>query len=221
MPSSWVPTKLSTFVTFASNFVGLIVANPSLYGLTAGDANALSIAEASFIAAYALSNAKATRNAITIADTQAAKNAAVVLFRAYGRIVKASQGVSDGDKTALGIVLTTYQPSAIPAPATMPLISINGGTPQQLTCTYRDQNSTPKSRAKPAGTVALEMRVSTSIVVISDPDSLMFDGIYTRTPFALNFASGDRGKTAYIAGRWLNRKGQWGPWSAIQTAIVP
>jgi hypothetical protein len=43
----------------------------------------------------------------------------------------------------------------------------------------------------------------------------------TRTPHTLEFTDAERGKTVYIALRWQNGKGRLGPWSGIQSAIIP
>jgi hypothetical protein len=43
----------------------------------------------------------------------------------------------------------------------------------------------------------------------------------TRTPYTLKFTENERGKTVYVAICWQNNRGQLGPWSAIQSTIVP
>ncbi|MDR3283731.1 MAG: hypothetical protein LBS97_00955 [Treponema sp.] len=42
-----------------------------------------------------------------------------------------------------------------------------------------------------------------------------------RSPFTLTFQENQRGKALYFALHWENAKGQAGPWSVIQKAIVP
>jgi hypothetical protein len=41
------------------------------------------------------------------------------------------------------------------------------------------------------------------------------------TPHVLEFTEEERGKTVYVAICWQNEKGQKGPWSEIENAIVP
>jgi hypothetical protein len=41
-----------------------------------------------------------------------------------------------------------------------------------------------------------------------------------RSPFTLNFEENQRGKTLYFALHWENAKGEAGPWSVIQKAII-
>ncbi|MDR0695132.1 MAG: hypothetical protein LBF81_07535, partial [Prevotellaceae bacterium] len=43
----------------------------------------------------------------------------------------------------------------------------------------------------------------------------------TRTPYILEFTDEERGKTVYVAICWQNEKGEKGPWSEIESAIIP
>jgi len=45
--------------------------------------------------------------------------------------------------------------------------------------------------------------------------------VASRTPHTLSFTEAERGKTVYIALAWQNNRGNIGPWSEIQSAIVP
>jgi len=43
----------------------------------------------------------------------------------------------------------------------------------------------------------------------------------SRTPHIIEFDETGCGKTAYIALQWQNERGLTGPWSEVQTAVVP
>jgi hypothetical protein len=94
-----------------------------------------------------------------------------------------------------------------------------GATPGQLTLRYADQN-TPTKRAKPSGAIGIQFAFATSATVVSDPNVLPIKSQVTKNPVALNFDSADNGKTAYIAARWITRRGLVGPWSNIATFTV-
>ena len=55
----------------------------------------------------------------------------------------------------------------------------------------------------------------------ADQDALTRTALATRTPHVLEFTEEERGKTVYVAICWQNEKGQRGPWSEIESAIVP
>jgi hypothetical protein len=55
----------------------------------------------------------------------------------------------------------------------------------------------------------------------ADPDALTRSVLATRTPHVFEFTEEERGKTVYVAICWQNEKGEKGPWSEIESAIVP
>jgi len=54
-----------------------------------------------------------------------------------------------------------------------------------------------------------------------DPNAMAFLAMDTRTPYNAVFEPGDVGKTAWFAFRWVNTRGETGPWSEVFEAIVP
>ena len=81
--------------------------------------------------------------------------------------------------------------------------------------------ATPDSRAKPAGVQGCEIREQVGGTAPVDPNAMTFLAIETRMPYRADFDAMDIGKTAYIALRWLNTRGEPGPWSAIFNATIP
>jgi hypothetical protein len=53
------------------------------------------------------------------------------------------------------------------------------------------------------------------------PTDLAEHTMASRSPHILEFDESDRGKTVYIALQWQNERGLTGPWSEMQTAVVP
>lgn len=219
MSAPYIPNKDADCINWVDNFSALITASPTVYGLLAGDAVAIAGVVATFDADYALAINPTTRTSANIAQKDAAKAGCLALCRFYAQTIVRNAGVSDALKVGLGLNLHDATPTPIPPPSTSPILSIVAATPLQLTLRYADQN-TPDKRAKPAGVLCMEIFSSVSATVISDPDTLAFYGLATKQPVALDFSSGDVGKTAYTAGRWVNRKGQVGPWSNIVTFTV-
>lgn len=217
MSTSYLPAKLDAYKAWIDNFSNLISAAPTTYGLVAGDAVSIAALVATFDAAYALSNSKSTRTPVTVNQTQVARNNASNTIRGYVRIILANAGVSDANKTALGLVIRDVHPSAIPAPGTAPVLGLTGATPGVLTLTFRDTGSSLKSRAKPSGVTSLELYCFFGTTAPASPAATPFLELHTRSPFAVNVPGDDVGKDAFFYGRWLNGKGQPGPWSALLT----
>ena len=55
----------------------------------------------------------------------------------------------------------------------------------------------------------------------SDPGDLTQRTTASKTPYAIEFAEAQRGKTVYIAAAWQNGRSHVGRWSEIQSAVIP
>ena len=53
-----------------------------------------------------------------------------------------------------------------------------------------------------------------------DPSELKFLGVDSRTPYTADFVGADGGKTAHYMLRWVNTKGEQGPWSETASATI-
>ena len=54
----------------------------------------------------------------------------------------------------------------------------------------------------------------------TDPAALTFLTMTTKPSFRAEFKAGEGGKTAVYMARWVNTRGEKGPWSEITTATV-
>lgn len=219
MSVSYIPVKDSAFAVWAANFAAVLTLSYAAYGLTAADALAVSAANTAFQSEYVLATTAATRTKVTIANKDLKRNQLTALCRQYAQVVQSNAGITQDQKTALGLTVRDTKPSPIPAPATSPILTVLGATPSQLTVRYADQN-TPTKRAKPNGVIGIQFAYATSATVVSDPNVLPLEIMITKNPVGLDFAASDNGKTAYIAARWITRRGLTGPWSNIVTFTV-
>lgn len=222
MARSYLPQKLDELLTWAQNFSDLITASPSLYGLGSGDASAIAGVNDAYAAAYALSNAPGTRTSVTVAATVTARNTLVAVIRNYARIILANSGVADADKTDLGLIVRDPVNTPIPTPTTNPILGLIGITPGQLTMTFKDSASGAGVKAKPFGATQMQLFMLLGTVAPVSPAATPFAAVFTKTPFAVSTVGGAAGATAFMYARWINQKGQVGPWSSLLTsAIMP
>ena len=141
------------------------------------------------------------------------------VVRPYAIMIRNNAGVTDKDKVALGLTIVDRNPTQIPAPSTLPLLSVTMATPLQQTLQYSDA-TTPDSKAKPFGAIALQIFAKTSATPITDPTQLLFKKQVAKSPFVLDYDPADQANVCYIAARWITRRGLVGPWSAITAAVV-
>jgi hypothetical protein len=61
---------------------------------------------------------------------------------------------------------------------------------------------------------------STGPAALGDPAALTFLTMTTKSSFRAEFKPGEGGKTAVYMARWVNTRGEKGPWSEVTTATV-
>jgi hypothetical protein len=163
----------------------------------------------------------ATRTKLTV---QAKKTARKTLEKRLRQVVKEyltfNHEVTDEDRDGLGLPIYKETRTPTPVAITYPDFDIDSSTIRRLTIHFYDQGQ-KKSKAKPAGQHGAEIRWVISDTPVVDVKDLTHSAFDTRTPFTLEFEGHERGKTVYFCLCWENTRGEKGPWSEIQSAIIP
>ena len=81
--------------------------------------------------------------------------------------------------------------------------------------------ATPTRKARPYGVRGCEVYVAIADNPPHDPEEYRFVAFSTRTPELLKFKADDGGKNANVLLRWVNTKGEVGPWSQVISATIP
>lgn len=228
MSTPYIPPREVDLGPFVDNFRDLIVANPAQYGLTAGDATMIAGVVDPWDDAYAAAINPSTRSPMTVAAKNTVKLAMIPIVRTYASQIRLNPGVANDDKVALGLHLPNNSPSPIPAPATMPVVTVVQNQPLRTVMKFRDELASPTSRAKAPMSIGLELRGTRAAEATDDPDAATYLGTFVKVPFHVDHTSDDAGKVFTVWGRWINRAGSagnnqalTGPWStAVSTTIV-
>jgi hypothetical protein len=128
--------------------------------------------------------------------------------------------VTDEHKIALGITIPKDSRTPSPVATRYPFFRFDTSILAIIRVFFFDQVGEEIFR-RPEGQMGVEL-----IYVISDTKPKNWSDL-TRSKFAkkspcdLKFDYADRGKTVYIAGRWINNVGIPGPWSEIHEVIIP
>jgi hypothetical protein len=132
--------------------------------------------------------------------------------------------VTDADLESMGIVARRqgkhYPPISVPTD--VPDFRIEQAIGNRLIMHFHaHEQDRESSVAKPHGVRGAEIAwglLETPPTSQSELTNRAFD---TATPYTFTFDMRDAGKTLYAALRWENSKGEKGPWSSIQSAIIP
>lgn len=216
----YIPATDSGTASWSNNFSTLITANPATYGLVAADATAIAAIVATWATAYALVLSPSTKTPTTVSAKNTAKINLLAVVRPYAQTIALNAGVASSDKTALGLNPRTSTPTPITAPTTNPILSIISGTPLVQILRYRDSAASPSVKSKPYGVTQVQLFASASATPITDPSVLGYHAAKTKSPLQAVWQSGDVGKVAYYAARYITRTGLVGPWSPVVSMTI-
>lgn len=162
-------------------------------------------------AAAAAASACATKN-----STRAALEAKV---RAINTKIQANPAINADLKTELGLPVHDNIRTRAPVPTTRPLLVVDTSERLRHKITYRDE-STPTTRAKPAGVREIEIWAKIGPPPPVDASECQLLGTSTKSSLVITHQGADAGKPVHYLGRWKNTRGEFGPWSETVVATI-
>ena len=217
--NDFVPRSDTEFNFWQSNLISEVEANGPSWGLETESITPLKTFQAKWTSVFTVACNKQNR---TSADVQA-KDDARYEFESSLRLFVAehlasNSKVSDADRTRLGLTVRSESRTASPVPDTCPVGRVDFSSRLRHTVHFSDE-ATPTSRAKPNGVHGCEiwMKVGEAPTSAAELTYLTTD---TATPYVTNFNETDAGKTAHYRLRWVNTRGERGPWSALVSATI-
>jgi hypothetical protein len=215
----YIPAKDTDLQVWALNFNTVVGAAPTDYGITAGQMSAFNTLYLAFAAALAAALNPGTRTSVTVAAKDNARNTMVASARQLAQVARRYPGITDELLSDAGLTVPDAVPSPIPAPTTLPVLSLMGSTSLQQTIRYRDSVlSNPRSR--PDGAIGMQLFKKVSATPVTDINAMTYAGLITRMPAVIDFETGDAGKSCYYIGQWVTAKGLVGPQSDVFSATV-
>ena len=127
--------------------------------------------------------------------------------------------VSDSDRTLMGLTVKSGTRTASPVPTTSPLGTVDFAVRLQQTLHLSDQ-ATPQSKAKPAGVHGCEVWAKLSGEAPKDASELSYQGVSTTNSYTITYEGKQANTMAYYWLRWVNTRGEYGPWSTTVSSII-
>ena len=219
MAKDYISGGDDAFNAWQANFVNYANANLASLGLVVPDLISILSAQAAWTPSLT-AHVAAQANAQSARATKDGNRTVLeVLIRALVRRLQASPSVSDAEREALGITVPDLGATAAATPTTRPLCQVDTSQRLRHTIDFTDE-STPTRKAKPAGVMGAEIWVKIGPTPPVDPSELTFLAVDTRTPYTADFDGADGGKQAHYMLRWVNTRGETGPWSETATATI-
>lgn len=222
MANDYIPRPDPDFAAWAFQYVEAVTQWWEVQQLPIAQLEALKEAMAVWIVAYPEHVAAQTAAEGARQAKDAARRALEQQIRPITAFVQGFPSTTNADRAAIGITVRDTARTPAPRPTTRPLVSVDPAG--RLTHELRlvDEVS-PTRRRKPAGVTGAEVwvkLVDAGAPAPTDPSTLSFLTLTTRPTLRTDFRAEDGGKTAVYMLRWVNTRGEKGPWSEVATATV-
>jgi hypothetical protein len=139
-------------------------------------------------------------------------------LRESAQRAQAVPGLQAGERAALGLPTRATSRARPPAPASAPVASVDTSQRLRHAVSFRDEAS-PTRRGKPYGTRGCEIWVKFGDPP-ADPSDCRLLALAFASPHVAHYPGDAAGQTAHYMLRWVNTRGQPGPWSPTVSATV-
>jgi hypothetical protein len=174
-----------------------------------------------FVAAFRDWANPTTRTPLIITQMQEAEKKFIPVYRELYKVIRGNPVVTGVDLEEMGFPYPAGgKRTPAPVAATVPAFQIDFLDGHRVRIRYYPADS-PRRRGKPRGQYGAEIRWVFSENVIRDPSDMTRSVFQTASPCILTFDGDEPPIPLYVALRWVNTRGQHGPWSRIQGMIVP
>jgi hypothetical protein len=161
----------------------------------------------------------ATRCPLLTFEKNEARGILEKLLRLLVRNLQSNTRVTEDERCATGIALRQGKRQPLPPPAVRPELDIRTPLPRRLAVRFIAEGST--HRARPHGTNGAIFRWALRNTPPAELEELGNVCFATRSPLMLDFKEGQRGSRIYFCAAWQSSTGATGPWSNVESAVIP
>jgi hypothetical protein len=220
MSTDFIPKADRTFLVWLKTLLAYLQTKIAVWGVPSAEFAAMQTMTTTFENALNVAENPSTHTVVTVQAKNDARKAVEdktrVVVKGY---VTYNPAVTNADRDAMGLPIHKTSRTPAPVPVTVPEAEVVLPSPAVVEIHFRDAES--EHKAKPTGVHGAEIAWAILDTPPADWKQLTRSSFDTHTPLRLTFEGADRGKTLYYALRWENTRGEKGPWSEIQSAIIP
>jgi hypothetical protein len=206
------------FLAWSENFVAHSASLRLTFGFSEAELLALQDQFDAFSNAYTICQSdQRTQKQVRIKND--AKKTLRTAERAMVNRLQVHPSITDEYRDTFHIPIHDKKPTPVPPPSSVPEAEIKTPHPMVVEIHFRDEDRA--KRGKPAGVQGAKIVYGLLDTPPATVEGLTKSAFDPRSPFKLSFQENERGHALYFALCWENAKGEGGPWSLIQKAIVP
>ena len=218
--ADYLPSSDSDLRLWVSNFVSnLNSLGPTVFGLTTQNVTDLSSLGDNFADGMADNEIGQAHAQSARAEKDARRQVLEDTVRGLVARIQAHPGVTDVQRTALGLTVRSSTRTPVTAPGTKPVATVDTSQRLQHKINFVDE-LTPTSRAKPDGVAGCEIWVKVDGPPPAGDNELTYVATDSKTPYLTVYDGSDGGKVAHYMLRWVSTRGDAGPWSQTVSATI-
>jgi len=214
----WLPANRAARIAMARLWLNVFAERGVEWGLAQSDINQLMLLTAD--AGDAELRAEASQGSrVLIAAANEAADALGEYMRIIHRTKLTSPPLVGSDRISLGLEPHDMEPTRAPVPTTVPEIEAITAVIRELSFRFRDFGS--RRWARPEHVEGIEFRWEIKDGRPGHVHEIINVEVFSAGPFTLRFDENLRGSRVFFAARWLNSRKEGGPWSDIESAVIP
>ncbi|MDR2927269.1 MAG: hypothetical protein LBV41_03570 [Cytophagaceae bacterium] len=214
----YIPRQDAKFNDWQTNLINIVASERDNWGIGDEEFNGVQDLQNSWNEKYAIASNQHNR---TEADVTAKAKARTDYEKELRTFVKRhlafNANVSDTDRDRMGLTVSSGTRKNAPVPATAPTATVDFSTRLRHSIHFRD-NAAP-GKGKPAKVHGCEIWSKIGDAPVNESE-LVFLGVDTQTPYTVIYQGDQQGKTVHYWLRWVNTRGECGPWSAPVSAVI-
>lgn len=219
MSNGFIPGSDSQFSTFAQTLTSVIKTDPSVYGIDAAKLTELENGLAAWdgsVSDQALK--REASKAATVTKDEERKNLES-LIRELNSQIQADPNVPESAIADAGLPVHSTSRTPAPVPTTAPLASIQSCNIQENYIRFSDSQNI-QSRVRPRGVMGVEIWMYCGDEAPTDNGQFQMYTLTTRMSATVAFDGTQAGKGVWYRFRYVNTRGDVGPWSMTYTSTV-
>jgi hypothetical protein len=216
----YIPRKDGEFDILQDSVYAVVSEKAAQWLIPNACVSALTAPRARWITAVTAYRNTAIRTSAVVQEKNDARKNYVSVLRNFiqGQLVRNSN-VTDADRRSMGLPVYDRTPTKPGVPTSRMEMEVFFSQIVQHVIRVRDSET--KSAAKPRHVIGFELwrRIGGETKPVIEEMQLV--ELVVRSPHKLEYSFAERGKYVWYTSRWVNTRGEKGPWSEFVSAIVP
>lgn len=220
MKTDFIPRTDEMFSSWQRDLMLLVVLNALLWNIPGAVLINLQTLQTAWQNAWSAARNKQNRTSAQVQAKDAARDVYEHALRAFIKEFLANNSsVTDEQRVQLQIPVHDNIRTRVAVPSGYPTVSVDGMSHLSHTLRITDPEN-PHTQAKPDGVEKTEVQQFLGTVAPTPASVWVHAATTGRFLCTVSFIDADIGKTAWYRCRWLNTRGEAGPWSVTVSAVV-